>query len=180
MAVQYYVASSLDGFIAAPHDDLGWLLQFGMTEFSDHFDAFLSNVGAIIMGSSTYEFILREGDDAWSYGMTPTWVLTSRELPTIEHADIRFTATAIEEIVGDARDAAGHQNVWVVGGGDVAAQIADARLLDEMHVTLMPIVLGSGTRLLPVTTPTPPLQLLRSTQFDLGAVELVYTLHGAG
>jgi dihydrofolate reductase len=179
MAVQYYVAASVDGFIAAPGDDLAWLMQFGMEEFQAHYDRFISDVGALVTGSSTYEFIRREGGD-WAYADTPTWVLTSRVLEPFEGADLRFAEADIVEVVGAARDAAGERNVWIVGGGDVAAQVADAGLLDELHLTLMPVVLGRGTALLPVGATLGPLQLLRSTTFDSGAVEHVYSLHASG
>lgn len=180
MAVQYYVASSLDGFIAAPGDDLDWLLQFGMEEFQPHYDRFIADVGAIVMGSATYRFIIGQGPEAWPYGETPTWVLTSQPLVGIDGADLRFVGGDITEVIGDAREAAGDANVWVVGGGRVAAQVADAELLDELHVTVMPIVLGSGTPLLPAQISLGPLQLLKTTPFESGAVELVYGVHEAG
>ena len=180
VGVQYYVASSIDGFIAAPGDDLEWLLQFGMDEFQPHFDRFIADVGAIVMGSSSYEFILAEGDDAWAYGSIPTWVLTTRRLPTVPAADIRFVSGEVGSVVADARGAAGARNVWVVGGGATAAQVADAGLLDELHLTVMPVLLGKGTPLLPVASTLGPLRLVRSTPFPSGAIELVYALGSSG
>lgn len=184
MAIQYYVASSLDGFIAAPGDDLDWLMAFGTAEFQEHYDAFMAGVGAIVMGSATYAFVLGEGPDAWTYGAMPSWVLTSRELPSIEGADIRFASGPIGPVLAAAVDAADGRNVWLVGGGDVAAQASAAGMLDELHVTVMPVILGSGTPLLPVrggadgAGPT-RLTLIESTTFPSGAVELVYSVAGA-
>ena len=73
--IQYYVASTLDGFIADEHDDLSWLLQFGMADFSEHYERFFAEVGALVLGATTYEWVLREGG-GWPYGSMPTWVLT--------------------------------------------------------------------------------------------------------
>jgi len=171
----YYVASSLDGFIADENDGLDWLLQFGFEAYQEHYDRFVSGVGAVVMGSATYEFVLAEGAEAWTYTQ-PGFVLSGRELPAVADADIRFRSGDIGAIHAEAVAAAAGQDVWVVGGGNVAAQYLEAGLLDELHVTFMPIVLGSGKRLLPVTAPTSRLTLLNTTHFDGGAVELQYSL----
>lgn len=180
MSVQYYVASSLDGFIADAKDGMDWLTEFGMEPYQEHFERFLAGVGAVVMGARTYEFILGEGAGAWAYGSLPTWVVTSRDLPGIPGADVRFASGDVGQVVEDARDAAGDRNVWIVGGGSVAAQATDLELVDEFLVTVMPIVLGSGVPVLPIAEPTRPLALLRVTPFESGAVELAYSYHAAG
>ena len=171
----YYVASSLDGFIADEKDGLDWLIQFGFESFQEHYDGFIAGVGAVVMGSATYEFVLTAGPEAWTYNQ-PGIVLTSRDLPKVTEADIRFRSGDIAAIHAEAEAAAHGQNVWVVGGGNVAAQYLAAGLLDEIHVTVMPIVLGAGKRLLPIDSPTSRLTLLNTTHFDGGAVELQYSL----
>ncbi len=95
MKTQYYTASSLDGFIADRRNGIDWLMQFGDDMTSDYPD-FIKDVGALIMGSTTYEWMLENhvGENApermpWPYAQT-TWVLTSRTLPTVPGADIRF------------------------------------------------------------------------------------------
>ena len=180
MPVQYYVASSIDGFIADSENKIDWLTAFGYEPYQEHFDRFMAGVGAVVMGSRTYEFILEEGDNAWPHSDVPTWVVTHRELPAIEGADIRFASGDVGQVVQDAREAAGDRNVWIVGGGDVAAQAADLELVDEFLVTIMPVMLGSGVPLLPIEKPTRPLALLRFTPFESGAMELVYSYHAAG
>jgi dihydrofolate reductase len=83
MKTQYYTASSLDGFIAGPNDSLEWLFPLGnIAETS--YPTFIRNVGALAMGSATYEWMLRHvvGPEAerrqpWPY-QQPTWVFTSR------------------------------------------------------------------------------------------------------
>src|SRR5687768_14463372 len=95
MKTQYYTATSLDGFIADPQNSLDWLLQFDMT---DDYLNFIKAVGALAMGSTTYEWILadlaRSGTKSpgpWPYEQ-PTWVFTSRSLPAAPGADIRFVS----------------------------------------------------------------------------------------
>jgi len=171
----YYAASTLDGFIADKEDRIEWLLEFGMAEFQDQYDRFIEHIGAMVMGSKTYEFILGEGPDAWTYSV-PAWVLTRRELPAVPGADIRFVQGPVEDVHAAALVAAAERDVWVVGGGDVAAQFARRGLLDDLQITVMPVVLGSGKPLLPVPGVTRPFTLVGSTPFPSGAVELKYRL----
>lgn len=171
---QYYVASSLDGFIADEHHGLDWLLQFGFDVFQAHYDRFLADVGAVVLGASTYEWILREQPDNWDFGARPTWVLTQRQLPVPADSEIRFGSGEVLPIADAARAAAGERNVWIVGGGPTAAQFLEAGRLDELLVTYMPVALGRGKPLLPVATVTPRFTLARTTPFPNGAVEHVY------
>ncbi|HEY9365960.1 MAG TPA: dihydrofolate reductase family protein [Agromyces sp.] len=171
---QYYVASSLDGFIADEHHGLDWLLQFGFDVFQAHYDRFFADVGAVVLGASTYEWILREQPENWDFGARPVWVLTHRRLPVPPDSDIRFGSGDVRPIADAARAGARERNVWIVGGGPTAAQFLEARRLDEVLVTYMPVALGHGKPLLPVATVTPRFTLVRTTPFSNGAVEHVY------
>ncbi len=173
MATQYFVASSLDGFIADRDNSIEWLLQFGFDEFGARYEEFVAGVGAVLMGADTYEFLLEDPAE-WGYTM-PAWVLTHRELPGIPGADIRFVRGPVASVHAAAVAAAGGKNIWVVGGGTVAAQFADAGLLDELLVTIMPIALGSGRPLLPLASTT-RLTATGTTPFPGGAIELRYAL----
>lgn len=174
----YYVASSLDGFIADDEGRLDWLFQFGFETFQEHYDAFFGGVGAIVMGSATYEFLLNDiaenGEASWTYGTMPVVVFTTRALPTIPGANIEFTAAKVEDVHARLVTAAKGKDIWVLGGGILAAQFADFGLIDEIQLTLMPVALGSGAAVLPVAKTTPRLELLRTTAFAGGAIELVY------
>jgi dihydrofolate reductase len=172
----YYVASSIDGFIADADDRIDWLEQFGTASFEEDYERFIAGIGAIVMGSVTYEFLLNQPTVAWPYAGIPTWVLTHRELPVIDGAELVFWSGDVAQLDEEVREAAGDRDVWVVGGGNVAAQFADAGLLDELQVTIMPVVVGSGKPLLPVTRATSPLPLVRTTTFEGGAVGHVYRL----
>jgi dihydrofolate reductase len=162
---QYYTAATLDGFIADPNHSLDWLFQFGVQETED-FPSFLRDVGAIAMGSSTYEWILRhlidpnaEHAQPWPYSQ-PAWVFTTRSLPSVPGADIRFVRGDVAPVHGAMRDAAAGKNIWLVGGGDLVGQFHDRGLLDEIIVTMAPVTLGAGKPLLPRAITTPPLRLL--------------------
>ena len=156
MPTQYYTATSLDGFIADPDHSLEWLFtrdqdRAGPLNYAD----FIAEVGAVAMGATTYEWILDHeyaGKDVsewkWPYEQ-PTWVFTHRELTPVPNADIRFTSGDVTRVHAELTEAAGGKNVWIVGGGDLAGQFADAGLLDEVIVYLAPVTLGGGAPLFP-------------------------------
>jgi len=181
---QYYCATTLDGFIAEVDDTLGWLTGYqgsydgpGAEPMKGTYDSFYERVGALVSGSATYEFVLREVAD-WPYRDKPCWVLTSRDLPRPEGegVDVRFARGAVRDLYREMVDAAGERNLWVVGGGNVASQFADEGLLDEVIVTVVPVVLGMGKPLFDRRLPGGPMRLTGTRAFDSGMVELRYEI----
>ncbi|WP_309131183.1 dihydrofolate reductase family protein [Brevibacterium sp.] len=179
----YYTATTLDGFIADPNDSLDWLLRQpqgesgsqdengsqseaepqGETQNQDteqgredpgDYERFIAGVGAMVMGSTTYEWVLRHESGVWPYRM-PTWVMTHRELTMPTNANdedrlgIRFAQGNVTEVHAEMRGAAAGKDIWVVGGGDLAGQFAEAGLLDEVISSIAPVTLGAGRPLLP-------------------------------
>jgi dihydrofolate reductase len=176
---QYFVASSLDGFIATTDDNLDWLLQFdGFAGGKESYDAFMAEVGCIVMGGQTYAWLMKHEPGNWPYPTTPCWVFTHHELSAPKGADITFVRGPVGEFVGDLKERAGARNVWIVGGGLLAAQFADAGALDEVIISIIPVVLGNGKAVLPMTGPTPPLELISSHTMGRGIVELRYGFGG--
>jgi dihydrofolate reductase len=157
VSTQYYTATTLDGFIADPANSLEWLFTVpGEEGARDEFGGFYADVGAMVMGSTTYEWIVAHEDllehpEQWQsfYKDMPTWVFTSRDLPTIAGANLRMVSGDVRPVHAEMQAAAGRKNVWVVGGGDLAGQFADAGLLDEVLVSVAPVTLGGGAPLLP-------------------------------
>ena len=153
---QYYTATTLDGFIADADNSLGWLFTRNREDDGPlNYGEFIAGVGAMAMGSTTYEWILDHefaGRDPvewiWPYDI-PCWVFTHRRLPVVRDAEIRFTSAQVAAVHAEMVVAAGDRNVWIVGGGDLAGQFADAGLLDEVIVSIAPVTLGSGAPLLP-------------------------------
>lgn len=148
--VTYYTATTLDGFIADPDDSLAWLLRQDIDEKGAmNYDDFIKGIGAIVMGSTTYEWVLDHDPDTWAYDM-PAWVMTSRELALPRPGgDVRFATGPVTGVYDDLVAAAGDKDVWVVGGGDLAGQFADAGLLDEVLASIAPVTLGAGRPILP-------------------------------
>ena len=153
---QYYTATTLDGFIADPDNSLDWLFTRNRQEDGPlNYGDFIAGVGALAMGSTTYEWILDHefaGKDPvewkWPYDI-PCWVFTHRQLPVVADSRIELTSADIATVHKEMVEAAGDRNVWIVGGGDLAGQFADVGLLDEVIVSIAPVTLGAGAPLLP-------------------------------
>jgi dihydrofolate reductase len=174
---QYYTASSLDGFIADPHDSLDWLFPLGNLADTSY-PAFIREIGALAMGSATYQWMLRHIVGAappqpWPY-QQPAWIFTSRTLPTVPRADIRFVRGDVRPVHQQMVTAAGGKNVWIVGGGELAGQFYDQGLLDEIFVQVGSVTLGAGKPLLPRSITRPPLRLVSVRAVGAGFAELRY------
>lgn len=153
---QYLTATTLDGFIADEDNSLEWLFTVARDDGGSRFDAFLSEVGAMAMGATTYEWILDhenllENPGRWQefYAARPCWVFSHRVLPAIPGADLRFVHGDVVPVHEDMLVAAGARNVWLVGGGELVGQFHDAGLLDQVLVSVAPVTLGAGAPLLP-------------------------------
>jgi dihydrofolate reductase len=179
MKTQYYTATSLDGYIATEDDSLEWLFPLGNPSDTSY-PEFIAQVGALTMGASTYQWMLRHADEvttevgsSWPYAQ-PTWVFTHRDLPRIPGADIRFAQGDVRPVHAQMAQAAGGKNIWVVGGGDLAGQFHDAGLLDEIIVQIGSVTLGAGKPLLPRSITSPALTLVSVQQVGSGFAELRY------
>jgi dihydrofolate reductase len=179
MKTQYFTATSLDGFIATEDDSLDWLFPLGNVNDTGY-PAFIAGVGALAMGASTYEWMLRHSDlvsketgSPWPYAQ-PAWVFSSRSLPGIPAADIRFVRGDVRPVHEEMVRAAGGRNLWIVGGGDLAGQFHDAGLLDEILVQVCSVTLQRGKPLFPRRLTQPPLRLIAVRQVGTGFAELTY------
>lgn len=178
----FYTASTLNGYLATDDDSLDWLLTVPQDDVAGDIADFTERVGALAMGSATYEWVLREEDllghpEKWAeyYGDRPTFVFTTRELPAVAGADIRFVDGEVATRWADMAAAAGNRHVWIMGGGDLAGQFADAGHLDEIIVTFAPATLESGKPLLPRNLDWHRLELAGLRQIGRFA-ELTYTV----
>lgn len=150
MACIYYTASSLDGFVVDDANSLDWLTSREVdVDGPFGYKAFEKTVGALVMGSATYEWLLADQPGDWMYEQ-PSWVLTSRPQIIADGHPVRTFDGDVKELYQELVVAAGGRDVWLVGGGQVAAQFVAAGLVDEMIVTYAPCSLGQGARVLPV------------------------------
>lgn len=174
MKTTYYTAMTLDGFLADEHDSLDWLLGQPQDEKGPHnYDEFIAGIGAVVMGATTYEWILahHEVTGGWVYEQ-PCWVFTHRDLPKAD-GDIRFVSGDVTPVHADMTAAADGLGSWIVGGGDLAGQFADAGLLDEMITYIAPATVGAGRPLLPRRYELELLDLARNQGFACARYRVV-------
>ena len=143
--VRVFCATSLDGFLAGPDDDLSWLPGPDPSGEDHGFGALLAETGALLMGRRTFDVVAGFGG-TWPYGDRPVFVATNRPLHAPEGVPARAVYGDIATLVAHARAAAQGKDVYL-DGGSLARQALDAGLVDEVTLTLVPVVLGAGVPL---------------------------------
>ena len=150
MATVYFTASSLDGYIVDETDSLDWLTSRTIDADGPFgYQAFMKSVGALVMGSATYEWVVNNHPGEWKYKQ-PSWVLTHRPQIIVRRtpgAGVHGDVAELHPKLVSAAAGTGRVGGWRRGR---AAQFAAAGLIDEMIVTYAPCSLGGGSRLLPI------------------------------
>jgi dihydrofolate reductase len=172
--VVYYVASSLDGYIATPDGSVDWLSPFQVSGEDHGAGELAASVDALLLGSHTYEFALKLGQ--WPSPGTPSWVFTRRELPVL-HPSITLTTRAPSEVLASLASQ-GFRRAWLMGGGKLAASFHGEGLISRYIVSVFPVLLGEGV---PVIAPHPSradaLRFVEAKSFPSGIVRLTYDSH---
>lgn len=169
--VRVFIATSLDGFIAGPDDDLSWLPHPTPAEdygYAEH----MASTAAILMGRRSYDVIsAMEGD--WPYGDTPVYVATTRPLepaaPTVRAVHGATAADLLAAVQADIGDGGVY-----VDGGALIRSLLDEGLIDELVVTVIPVILGEGLPLFAGARVRHALELIGSEAYDDGLVQLRY------
>lgn len=167
--VRVFLALSLDGFIAGPNDELDWLTP--NAEVEDTFTPFLAEIGVLLMGRRTYD-IVSAFTGPWPYGEIPLLVATHRPLQNTR-AGVEAVAAPIAELLAQARARAGNKDVYLDGGALVQQALA-ADLVDEMTLTLIPLLLGGGIPLFASLPGRRKLALVAQRALGGGLVQLRY------
>lgn len=180
--IRGYLGMSLDGRIAGPGDDLGWLTTPWVRSDSwpipstgdDYLDyeAFIADVGAMLMGRRTYDVAI--GFDEWPYGDMPVVVATTRPLDPVV-ASVEAASGALTDLVAIARARAGGADVYADGGQLVSALLGEG-LLDELTTTILPTVRGPGVGLFDALRGPADLVLTRVATSDEGFAQLTWEL----
>ncbi|MEJ2540589.1 MAG: dihydrofolate reductase family protein [Gemmatimonadota bacterium] len=166
--VTYYVAASLDGFIAGPDGGLEWLELAEWPGEDYGYEAFLTTVDALIMGRRTWEFVAAH--PPWPYADRPTRVFSGRPLspalPGVTRVE-GHPGTVVRDLSAD-----GHEHIWLVGGGGLAATLAGEGYLTDLILTLVPCTLGGGTLLFGSEGARQSWTLVQSRSFESGVVQI--------
>lgn len=170
--VRVYCATSLDGFIAGEGDDLSWLPDSGHEGPGPGaltYEAFMADVGAMLMGRRTYD-VVRGFDVPWPYEV-PVLVASHRQLEADAPAGARRVEGSIERLVEEAKSAARGRDVYI-DGGVIIRQACEANLVDELVITLAPVALGNGHSLFGGLEARLGLEIVNVARFSGGMVQL--------
>lgn len=179
MPIIYNAATTLNGFLADEQDSLQWLFDVsGSDDAEADISGFLAGIDALVMGSTTYEWLLDHLDSPQeltaSYGTRPIFVFSSRDLPVHEGTHVQLLNSPVAGALPRIREAGA--NIWVMGGGDLAGQFLDADALDRIILTVAPVFLPAGRPTLPRRVESSRLRLAGHRQ--LGQfVELSYDVN---
>ena len=176
--ITVHMVISLDGYIAKKDNSISWFdascnyekgLDFQNT------DEFLESIDCYLMGSNTYEFaIALSKEHGWPYGNKPTIVLTSRDLKS-DLKNVEFYAGDLNNLV-DTNLKPRFNKIWVVGGAKIASDFINNKLVDEIHISILPIILGDGISVFNSLLNEQKLELINSSTYKNGMVELRYHL----
>ena len=173
MKVTYYLASSLDGYIAKKDGDVSWLDEIVTLDEDTGYDEFYSTVDAIVMGRKTYNMILNFG--TWPYGEKPVWVCTRSKIEPMEGCNLR-TGTTPDEVKKSANEM-NVNHLWLVGGGSLASSFLESKLLTNVSVSLMPIILGDGIKLFGTLPDSIRIKEESSKLYVSGFRQINYSIH---
>lgn len=168
--VIYFVAQSVDGFIATPDGGIGWLAPFEGAGEDYGYSAFYASVDAVLVGRRTYEQSLTFGE--WPYPGKPVWVF-SRAPRDPGRPDVTVTDRAPADVLADL-DARGVRRAWLVGGGELAGAFHRERLITGCVISIVPVVLGAGVPLFGAGGGSEALALAGAHTYASGIVQLRY------
>ena len=173
-----HMVSSLDGVIAKKDNSVLWFETSSSYEkgvSGQDPEEFLKTIDCYVMGSRTYEHALELSKSyGWAYGDKPTIVVTSRNLLT-ERQNIEFYSGDLNKLVTE-RLKPNYKNVWVVGGAKLAGDFIRLNLIDEIRISVMPIILGEGTLFFDHIGQEHALHLKDATAYKNGMIELWYEI----
>jgi dihydrofolate reductase len=178
--ITIHMVSSLDGYISKKDNSISWFetadsYEAGATVTKEQAEEFLKKIDCYIMGSRTYEHALALSKSyGWAYGDVPTIVLTHRELP-VDRQNVGLYAGDLHKLVNE-RLKPNYQNVWLVGGAELARDFIRLNLADEIRQSILPIILGDGVPFFDAIGKEQALHLNNVTAYKTGMVELHYEI----
>ena len=172
--VKLYIAISLDGKIAKADGSVGWLEDLPNPDRIDYgYTDFTATIDTTLMGNSTYQMILSFGID-FPYADKTNYVFT-RDASLQKDDNVTFISQDIGPFVRELKAKPG-KDIWLIGGAQINTLLLNLGLVDELMIFVMPIVLGAGIDLFAEIPKTTYLNLLGSTTYNTGAVELRYEI----
>ena len=167
-----FIATSLDGYIAKPNNDLSFL-KIVEKEGEDYgYAEFTSTIDTIIIGRKTYDYVLKEiGSSHYDNGERDVYVITRTERPSVGR--IKFYTKVLSELIHSLKIQNG-KNIYCDGGAEVINELLKSDLIDEFIISVVPVLLGNGTKLFEDGRPEQVLEFVSAKTFDTGLTQLHY------
>ena len=167
-----FIATSLDGYIAKPNDDLSFL-KLVEKEGEDYgYAEFTSTIDTIIIGRKTYDYVVKEiGSSHYDNGKRDVYVMTRTARPS--SGKVKFYTGSPGELVHKLKSEKG-ENIYCDGGAEVINELLKEDLIDELIISIIPILVGSGTRLFKDRRPEQTRAFIKAKTFDTGLTQLHY------
>jgi len=167
-----FIATSLDGYIAKPNDDLSFL-KLVEKEGEDYgYAEFTANIDTILLGRKTYDYVLKViGTSHYDNGQQEVYVMTRTARPGV--GKTTFYTGNLTELVQRLKSEPG-KNIYCDGGAEIVNELLQYDLIDEMIISVLPVLLGKGTRLFKDNRPEQQLELVCAKTFETGLTQLHY------
>ncbi len=168
-----YIACSLDGYIAKPNDDLSFLTIVEKEGEDYGYADFVDRVDTVILGRKTYDWIMAQVPE-FVHADKVTYVIT--RTPKSSLGKTNFYTGSIKELVTKLKSEQG-KHIFIDGGAEIVNMMLKEGLIDEMIVSIIPILLGGGIKLFQELIPEKKLTLISSKSFETGLVQLQYSFN---
>lgn len=167
-----FIATSLDGYIAKPNDDLNFLKLVEIEGEDYGYAKFIENIDTIILGRKTYDYVLKEiGPSYYDNEQRDVYVITRTERPSVGRTT--FYTGKLTDLVQRLKSESG-KDIYCDGGAEVITELLQNDLIDEFIISIIPILLGDGIRLFKDHRPEQELELISSKSFETGLTQLYY------
>ena len=167
-----HIATSADGYIARPDDNIDWLTSRPAPEGFYGMNAFMKTIDTMLIGRKTYDVSLRMGA-TFDSKKSRSIVFSRRAPPTDVPSGVEFVDDAIGPFMNDLREQPG-KDIWLMGGGELIASFLDEHAIDEFVISVVPVFIGDGIPLIGRRHRHVPLDLRSVERFEDGVVQLRY------
>lgn len=165
-----YIATSLDGYIAKPNDDLSFLSIVEQEGEDYGYADFVKMVDAVIVGRKTYEKVISMGFD-FPHKNKDAYIITRTPKQNVD--SVKFYTGNLKILVDKLKSENG-KNIFCDGGAEIVHELLKENLIDEFIISVIPILVGNGTKLFKDGRPELKLKLVSTKQFEKGLTQLHY------